>query len=108
MDEVPSVLYSNQVSKFFCMAVAFLFADGLAFEIEFKNGTSRMLNNDDEHVVVINPDGNDDDRKILGYNIIGILEIMLPLESIGITCYAPWWNETDGLRTKRSFVTRGS
>ena len=42
MDETDPILYMNYSSKFFCEAVAFLFADDLKFSIEFTNGTRRF------------------------------------------------------------------
>lgn len=105
MDEIPTILYTNDTTQFFCTAVFFLFADSLSFEIEYQNGSTAQLVGNMETVNISNPGGSHD-RKIDEFNLIGILDIKLPIDAVGVTCIAPWWNETGGLRASRNFETR--
>lgn len=105
MDEVPSILYTNGTTQFFCMAVAYLFADSLSFEIEYKNGSRMLLRNDGEMVNISRP-GVENPRKIDEFNVIGVLDIILNVDAVGVHCLAPWWNATDGLKATRKFETR--
>lgn len=105
MDEVPPILYTNGTTQFFCMAVAYLFADSLSFEIEYKNGSRMLLRNDGNAVNISSP-GIENPRKIDEFNIIGVLDMMLNVDAVGVRCLAPWWNATGGLKATRKFETR--
>lgn len=107
MEERPSVLYTNGTTQFVCKAVAYLFADSISFEIQFKNGSRRLLHDEDSvlRVKITNPE-REDRRRIDEFNFIGILDISLPLEAVAINCLAPFGNSSDVLSVSREFETR--
>ncbi|CAL8147586.1 unnamed protein product [Orchesella dallaii] len=107
MDEMPEILYTNGSTQFFCVGSAFLFADSLNFEIEYKNRTINryILKGDDVSINVSNP-YSENPRKIDEFNVIGVLDINLPIDAVGIHCVAPWWNSTEVMKTSRQFETR--
>ncbi|CAL8128791.1 unnamed protein product [Orchesella dallaii] len=105
LDEVSEILYTNTTTQFFCAATAYLFADSLSFEIEFENGTRYLLQDDGENVNISNP-SLENPRKVLDFNVLGILNINLRIGTVAIHCLAPWWNRTDVMVTTRMFETR--
>ncbi|CAL8147613.1 unnamed protein product [Orchesella dallaii] len=104
LDTVPEVLYTNESTQFFCTGSAYLFADSLSFEIEFKNGTKHLLQDDGEMVNISNP-YSENPRKIDEFNVLGVLNINLPIDAVAIHCLAPWWNSTDIMVTSSRFET---
>lgn len=102
MDPTKCLISDEEVTRFYCMATAFLFADSLRFELEYMNGTVVTLSSDYHLVNVTNP-GKEDNRKILGLNIVGVLDIKLPGEATAVHCVAHWWNDTSVIRTSRYF-----
>ncbi|CAL8147610.1 unnamed protein product, partial [Orchesella dallaii] len=104
LDTTPEVLYTNGSTQFFCIGSAFLFADSLSFEIEFKNGTKHLLQDDSEMVNISNP-YSENPRKIDEFNVLGVLNINLPIDAVAIHCLAPWWNSTDIMVTSNRFET---
>ncbi|ODN06119.1 Hemicentin-2 [Orchesella cincta] len=105
MDATPEILYTESSSRFFCTGSAYLFADSLSFEIEYKNGTKRLLQDDGKVVNISNP-YSENLRKIDEFNVLGVLNINLPIDAIAIHCLAPWWNSTDIMTTSSKFETR--
>ncbi|ODN06115.1 Macrophage colony-stimulating factor 1 receptor [Orchesella cincta] len=60
---------------------------------------------DFETVNISNP-YSESPRKIDEFNVLGVLDINLPLDAVGMHCIAPWWNSTDIMITSRKFETR--
>lgn len=45
-------------------------------------------------------------RRVDEFNVIGVLEITLPLEAVAIHCVAFWWNSTNVMVASRTFQTK--
>lgn len=116
IDDPKSDAFTDESTHFVCTASAFLFADSLAFEVRYKNGTTVLIQEiQEEHSSssslpqnLHSSSKNKKPHNILELNVRALLDKRkLSKDVTDINCIAPFWNDTEILKAKVSFDPSG-
>ncbi len=120
IDDPNSDAFTDESTHFVCTASAFLFADSLAFEVRYKNGTTEFIQEiQGEHSSSSSSASSlpqklhsnsktKSPHNILELNVRALLDKRkLSKDVTDINCIAPFWNDTKVLKTKVSFDSIG-
>lgn len=114
IDDPDSDAFTDDSTHFVCTASAFLFADSLAFEVHYKNGTTVLIQEESLSSSSTLPQKLHSNMKtkkphhILELNVRALLDKRkLSKDVTDVNCLAPFWNDTKVLKSRVSFNPAG-
>ncbi len=112
LDEVESILYTNDTNNFTCRMATYLFLPKLQFSLSFSNGTTEFSEGIEKYIIkfiimIKNTLDFENEQIPPFHDFEAVWTVTVPLGAVAVNCYAFWWNSSDIIKSTRRFITRG-